>query len=125
MITSSLSPWGQGSDRSYARHTLVSLGVWVNAGPVTTPQGPRDSPFHRAYAFQGNKPRTAQQIAKEIDALGGHLNAQTAKEYTVYNTKVLDEHLYKPRTLSLTSSQRRDQPVELEKEKKVVLQEIR
>jgi predicted Zn-dependent peptidase len=65
------------------------------------------------------------QIAKEIDALGGHLNAQTAKEYTVYYTKVLDEHLFKAADILLDLFLNAEiNSDELEKEKKVVLQEI-
>lgn len=105
----------------------VSLGVWVKAGSR------QDPPEHAGIAhftehmmFKGTPARSASQIAREIDALGGVLNAQTAKEYTVYYIKVLDEHLDKAGDilfdLFLHSSIDAD---ELEKEKKVVLQEIR
>lgn len=82
--------------------------------------------FTEHMLFKGTQRRSAMQIAKEIDALGGHLNAQTAKEYTVYYTKVLDEHLGKASDIlfDLFLNAQID-PNELEKEKKVVLQEIR
>lgn len=51
--------------------------------------------FTEHMLFKGTKKRSAVQIAKEIDALGGALNAQTSKEYTVYYIRVLDEHLDK------------------------------
>lgn len=76
--------------------------------------------------FKGTSRRSALQIAKEIDALGGHLNAQTAKEYTLYYTKVLDEHLLKASDILFDLFLNAEiNPEELEKEKKVVLQEIR
>jgi len=75
--------------------------------------------------FKGTQRRSAIEIAREIDALGGVLNAQTAKEYTVYYTKVIDEHLDKAADIlfDLFLHSRVDTE-ELEKEKKVVLQEI-
>lgn len=105
----------------------VSLGVWVNAGSRNDPpDGTGIAHFTEHMLFKGTKRRSAIQIAKEIDALGGHLNAQTAKEYTVYYTKVLDEHISKACDilfdLFLNSEVSQE---ELEKEKKVVLQEIR
>lgn len=105
----------------------VSLGVWVNAGSRNDPPKDRGiAHFTEHMLFKGTKRRTAQQIAKEIDALGGHLNAQTSKEYTVYYTKVLDEHLFKAADIVFDLFLNAEiSPDELEKEKKVVLQEIR
>ncbi len=105
----------------------VSLGVWVKAGSRNDPpRGSGIAHFTEHMLFKGTKRRSAMQIAKDIDALGGHLNAQTAKEYTVYYTKVLDEHLFKASDilfdLFLNAEVNSD---ELEKEKRVVLQEIR
>ena len=105
----------------------VSLGIWVNGGSR------QDPPAHAGIAhftehmlFKGTPKRSASQIARELDALGGVMNAQTAKEYTVYYVKVLDEHMDKAGDilfdLFLHSS---IDPVEVEKEKKVVLQELR
>ncbi len=128
MITSSLLPNGV---RVLTDHMpgirSVSLGVWVNAGSRNDPPKDRGiAHFTEHMLFKGTNRRTAQQIAKEIDALGGHLNAQTAKEYTVYYTKVLDEHLYKAADIVFDLFLNAEiNPVELEKEKKVVLQEIR
>ncbi len=76
--------------------------------------------------FKGTSQRSAQQIAREIDALGGVLNAQTSKEYTVYYTKVLDEHLAPASEVLFDLFLNSEfSPEELEKEKQVVLQEIR
>jgi predicted Zn-dependent peptidase len=104
----------------------VSVGVWVNTGSRNDP------PKHRGMAhftehmmFKGTPRRSALQIAKEIDALGGHMNAQTSKEYTVYYVKVLDEHLFKAGDILFDLFLNAEiNPEELEKEKKVVLQEI-
>ncbi|HQO79667.1 MAG TPA: pitrilysin family protein [Deltaproteobacteria bacterium] len=105
----------------------VSLGIWVSAGSRNDP------PVHAGMAhftehmlFKGTKKRSAVQIAKEIDALGGALNAQTSKEYTVYYIRVLDEHLDKASDIlfDLFLNSVID-PVEMDREKKVVLQEIR
>lgn len=105
----------------------VSLGVWVNAGSRNDPpKGSGIAHFTEHMLFKGTNRRSAMQIAKEIDALGGHLNAQTAKEYTVYYTKVLDEHLLKASDILFDlflNAQINSE--ELEKEKRVVLQEIR
>ncbi len=105
----------------------VSLGVWVNAG---SRQDPADqlgiAHFTEHMLFKGTSKRSASQIAREIDALGGMLNAQTSKEYTVYYTKVLDEHLETGSDIlfDLFLNSLND-PEEVEKEKDVVLQEIR
>jgi predicted Zn-dependent peptidase len=59
----------------------VSLGIWVNAGSRNDPpRGSGIAHFTEHMLFKGTSRRSALQIAKEIDALGGHLNAQTAKE---------------------------------------------
>ncbi|HHO74817.1 MAG TPA: insulinase family protein [Deltaproteobacteria bacterium] len=104
----------------------VSLGIWVKVGSRHDPSGHLGiAHFTEHMLFKGTGKRSAVQIAREIDALGGVLNAQTAKEYTVYYTRVLDEHLDKAADVlfDLFLDSRID-PEELEKEKKVVLQEI-
>lgn len=105
----------------------VSLGVWVNAGSRNDPpRGSGIAHFTEHMLFKGTQRRSAMQIAKEIDALGGHLNAQTAKEYTLYYTKVLDDHLFKACDILFDLFLNAEiNPEELEKEKRVVLQEIR
>jgi len=105
----------------------ISLGIWVKTGSRQDPAAQSGiAHFIEHMMFKGTKTRNALLIAKDIDALGGLLNAQTAKEYTVYYVKVLDEHLGKASEVlfdiflnSVFDAE------ELEKEKKVVLQEIR
>jgi predicted Zn-dependent peptidase len=105
----------------------ATLGVWVSVGSRNDPTGREGmAHFTEHMLFKGTSKRSAVQIAKEIDALGGVLNAQTAKEYTVYYTRILDEYLGKASDvlfdLFLDSLLN---PEEMEKEKKVVVQEIR
>jgi predicted Zn-dependent peptidase len=104
----------------------VSLGVWVNIGSRNDPARHRGmAHFTEHMMFKGTASRSAMQIAKEIDALGGHMNAQTSKEYTVYYVKALDEHLFKAGDILFDLFLNAEiSPEELEKEKKVVLQEI-
>lgn len=72
----------------------VSMGVWVSVGA-------RDEEategglchFIEHMIFKGTRKRSAFQIAKEFDAIGGYSNAFTAMENTCYHAKVLDSHL--------------------------------
>jgi predicted Zn-dependent peptidase len=69
----------------------VSMGVWVNAGArdeTDTENGL--SHFIEHMIFKGTRKRSAYQIAKEFDAIGGHTNAFTSMENTCYHAKVLD-----------------------------------
>ena len=70
--------------------------------------------------------RTAEDIAQAIDSIGGQLDAFTAKEYASYYIKVLDEHL--PLAIDILSDIVRNpafSPDDIEREKKVVLEEIK
>jgi hypothetical protein len=76
-------------------------------------------------AFKGTKKRTYQQIAAEFDTIGGQFNAYTSREYTVYYAKVLTEHL--PIALDILADILQNSvfdKAEIDKEKKVILQEI-
>ena len=77
--------------------------------------------------FKGTDTRTAEDIAQAIDSIGGQLDAFTAKEYASYYIKVLDEHL--PLAVDLLSdivhAIRRFADEEIEREKKVILEEIK
>jgi predicted Zn-dependent peptidase len=76
--------------------------------------------------FKGTATRSATDISREIDALGGEMNAFTTRETTTFYVKVLDQHL--PKALELLSDlfhRSRFGPKEIEKEKQVVLEEIR
>ncbi len=72
----------------------VSMGVWVNAGARDeTPDESGLSHFIEHMIFKGTKKRTAFQIAKEFDAIGGQTNAFTSKENTCYYARVMYTHL--------------------------------
>src|SRR5690606_28913534 len=71
------------------------------------------------------KNRTAQEIAEAFDSIGGHLNAFTSKEYTCYYAKVLDQQVtYAFEILADMYFNAVLDPDELEKEKKVILEEL-
>lgn len=70
----------------------VSVGVWVKAGTRDESE-PINGIAHllEHMAFKGTERRSAQKIAEEIEAVGGYLNAHTAREHTAYYAKVLKE----------------------------------
>ncbi len=104
----------------------VSIGAWVKAGSML--EAPAEnglSHFMEHMAFKGTKKRTARQIAEEMDAVGGQLNASTSKLCTNYFAKVIDENL--PLAADILADMVRDpalDPVETDKERGVVLEEI-
>lgn len=70
----------------------VSLGVWVDAGTRHEPKEINGvSHLLEHMAFKGTSRRSALDIAEEMDAVGGHLNAYTARDHTAYYAKVLKE----------------------------------
>ncbi len=72
----------------------VSMGVWVNVGARDeTSLESGLSHFIEHMIFKGTTRRTAFQIAREFDAIGGHTNAFTAMENTCYHARVVDTHL--------------------------------
>src|SRR5665647_2863985 len=76
----------------------VAVGVWMGTGSrqeVGEENG--ISHFIEHMVFKGTTSRSAEDIARSVDSIGGHLDAFTAKEMVSFNAKVLDEHL--PRVL--------------------------
>ena len=70
----------------------VSIGIWVKTGSRDENKEENGiAHFIEHMLFKGTKKRTALQIAKKIDAVGGILNASTGREYTDFFAKVLDE----------------------------------
>ncbi len=104
----------------------VSVGLWLDAGSqYEIPPEAGISHFLEHMAFKGTARRTARQIAEEMDAVGGQLNAFTSKECTCFYAKVVDENL--PLAIDVLSdlvTAPKFDPVELEKEKGVVIEEI-
>lgn len=71
----------------------VAVGFWVGVGSRYEDQEVNGiSHFIEHMMFKGTARRTAKQIAEDLDAVGGQLNAFTTKEYTCYYARVLDEH---------------------------------
>lgn len=72
----------------------VSTGVWVRTGSRNeNTQNNGVSHFIEHMLFKGTKSRSAEEIAKSIDNIGGQINAFTGKECTCYYVKTLDEHI--------------------------------
>ncbi len=70
----------------------LSMGVWVNSGARDeTAERNGISHFVEHMVFKGTTSRTAQQIAREVDSMGGNLDAFTSKENVCFNIKVLEE----------------------------------
>jgi predicted Zn-dependent peptidase len=104
----------------------VALGIWVENGSrfESRPQA-GISHFLEHLLFKGTARRTAAQIAEEIDAVGGVLNAFTGKEYTCYYARVLAEHA--PLAIDLLTDiflHSQFAAEEIDRERNVVLQEI-
>src|SRR5271166_1279447 len=105
----------------------VSLGVWIKTGSrreTSTENG--ISHFIEHMLFKGTKNRSAEEIARSVDSIGGGLDAFTAKEMVSYNTKVLDEHL--PLAFDVLADMVRNplfREADIEKEKGVILEELK
>jgi predicted Zn-dependent peptidase len=105
----------------------VSMGVWVNVGARDEkPAESGLSHFIEHMIFKGTRRRSAYQIAKEFDAIGGHTNAFTTMENTCYHGKVMDTHMdTMVDILSDIFLNSVFDPLEIEKERPVILQEIK
>lgn len=105
----------------------VTLGVWLRQGSRhETPAVNGISHFLEHLVFKGTETRTARDIALAMESVGGQMDAFTSKEYTCFYTKVLDQHV--PEALDLLSDivrRPKFDPVELERERRVILEEIR
>jgi predicted Zn-dependent peptidase len=72
----------------------VSIGIWVKTGSRHEQAEVNGiSHFVEHMLFKGTKSRTAEDIARQVDSIGGNMDAFTAKECVCFNIKVLDEHL--------------------------------
>jgi predicted Zn-dependent peptidase len=107
-------------------HRSASIGIWVENG--SRHESAREngiSHFVEHLLFKGTERRSAAQIAEEMDAVGGVINAFTAKEHTCYYAKVLDENL--PLAVDLLTDiflHSKFNEEEIERERSVILQEI-
>ncbi len=105
----------------------VAIGVWIGTGSRNeTPENNGISHFLEHMFFKGTTSRTARDIAESFDSIGGQVNAFTSKEYTCYYAKVLDTHAeYALEVLADMFFHSTFVEEELNKEKKVVLEEIK
>ncbi len=104
----------------------ASLGVWVNCGNRDERHDEHGiSHFFEHMAFKGTRRRSARQIAEEIEAVGGDLNAATSAESTAYYARILKADV--PLALDVLAdilSEPAFDPDELLREKSVIVQEI-
>jgi predicted Zn-dependent peptidase len=105
----------------------VAIGIWLKRG--SRHEKPREtgiSHFIEHMVFKGTRNRSAEEIAAQVDSIGGHMDAFTAKEYASFHLKVLDEHL--PLAVEILGDivlNALFDPLEMTKEKKVILEEIK
>src|SRR6476646_8875117 len=105
----------------------VSVGIWVGSGSRRESAEQNGiSHFIEHMLFKGTTTRSAEAIAREVDSIGGNLDAFTAKELVCFNTKVLDQHL------ALAMDVLTDlvlhpmfRPEDIDKEKGVILEELK
>src|SRR2546425_3974200 len=106
---------------------LGSFGVWLARGSRHEAEEQRGiAHFAEHMLFKGTATRSAEDIAQAIDSIGAQMEAFTAKEYASYYIKVLDEHL--PLAMDVLADivlRPAFAPADLEREKKVVLEEIK
>src|SRR5262245_58123417 len=105
----------------------ISIGVWLARGSRhEAAEQSGIAHFVEHMLFKGTATRSAEDIAQTIDSIGGQMDAFTAKEYASYYLKVLDEHL--PLAVDVLSDivmRPAFSADDIEREKKVVLEEIK
>jgi predicted Zn-dependent peptidase len=104
----------------------VALGIWVGVGSRDEDQAHAGATHYLEHLlFKGTGRRTALEISSEMDAVGGEMNAFTAKEYTCYYARVLDRDL--PLAVDILSDMVTSSliaPKDVDAERNVVLEEI-
>ena len=105
----------------------VSVGIWISSGSRRESAEENGvSHFIEHMLFKGTTNRSAEEIARSVDSIGGNLDAFTAKEMVCFNTKVLDEHL--PFAMDVLGDLVLNpcfREEDIEKEKGVILEEIK
>jgi predicted Zn-dependent peptidase len=105
----------------------VSVGIWVrNGSRREAPEENGLAHFMEHMVFKGTERRTAEAIAREMDSVGGMLDAFTSKEQICFNAKVLDEHL--PIAFDVIADlvlRPKFDSEDVKKERQVVLEEIK
>ncbi|KAF2808210.1 mitochondrial-processing peptidase-like protein subunit beta [Mytilinidion resinicola] len=114
-IATEHSPWAQTS----------TVGVWIDAGSrAETDKTNGTAHFLEHLAFKGTQKRTQQQLELEIENMGGHLNAYTSRENTVYYAKSFNSDV--PATVDILSDilqHSKLEPQAIERERDVILRE--
>jgi len=104
----------------------VALGIWVGVGSRDEDEAHAGATHYLEHLlFKGTKRRTALELSSEMDAVGGEMNAFTAKEYTCYYARVLDADL--PLAVDVLSDMVTSSliaPKDVDAERNVVLEEI-
>jgi predicted Zn-dependent peptidase len=105
----------------------AAIGVWIRVG--SRHEAPAESGmthFLEHVVFKGTRRRDALAIALAVESVGGHLDAFTGREVTCFNARVLEEHLdLAVDVLSDLALHPRLDPADVEKEKGVIMEEIR
>ena len=105
----------------------ISIGIWIKSGSRDeAPEFNGISHFTEHMVFKGTTSRSAQRIAREVDSIGGNMDAFTGKETICFNIKVLDEHL--PVAIDILSDIVLNpvfDPKDIVREKGVILEEIK
>ncbi|HTW62775.1 MAG TPA: pitrilysin family protein [Terracidiphilus sp.] len=105
----------------------VAMGVWVKSGSRCEPAETNGiSHFVEHMLFKGTRSRSAQHIAREMDSIGGNLDAFTSKETICFNVKSLADHV--PIALDVLSDLVLNPifaPLDIERERGVILEEIK
>ncbi len=105
----------------------VAVGIWLTRGSRHEPSESMGiAHFVEHMLFKGTPTRSAEEIAQQVDSIGGQIDAFTSKEYAGYYLKVLDEHL--PLAVEILADLISNPLMaedDIEKEKKVILEEIK
>jgi predicted Zn-dependent peptidase len=105
----------------------LAVGVWIRRG--SRHEQKKESGlahFLEHMVFKGTEGRTQAEIAQEMDEIGGQTDAFTAHEYAGFHAKVLDDHVVRAfDLLSDIVSHPRFDPEEIERERKVILDEMK
>ncbi|MGH9452875.1 MAG: M16 family metallopeptidase [Terriglobia bacterium] len=105
----------------------VAIGIWLRGGSRQETKAENGiTHFLEHMVFKGTSHRTAEEIARSADSIGGHLDAFTAKEFTSFSVKVLDEHV--PRAFDVLADLVKNPLLRadhVEKESQVIQEEIK
>ncbi|RYC62289.1 hypothetical protein CHU98_g3890 [Xylaria longipes] len=114
-VATEYSPWAQTS----------TVGVWIDAGSrAETSETNGTAHFLEHLAFKGTQKRTQQQLELEIENMGGHLNAYTSRESTVYFSRAFNSDV--PQSVDILADILQNsklEPSAIERERDVILRE--